>query len=398
MLNKPRLLTPGPTPLPEQVRLALARDMLHHRKSEFTACMHRVQTQLRVLFGTEQVVLPLSCSGTGAMTAAVHGLFRQNEKVLVVNAGKFGERWEHIAKTRGLDTAAISLPWGEGVQPQTVEQALDDDPRITGVLLQLSETSTGVLHPVQEIAAVTRKRKQLLVVDGISAVGLSPCPMDEWGIDCLLTGSQKGLMLPPGLALLALSERAWEKAATVPADCFYFNLLKEKTNAEKGQTLFTSPVNLILGLDESLALLLKNGLDALYAKQWALTMLTRCGLRAMGLRLLAERHFAWGITSALLPDGIDGSLVLRLAQENHGVIMAGGQDNLKGRIVRIGHMGWVDWADVVAGLYALNCSLHDAGGFCGARDYLEQALNAYSIALRLKLGQIPDSRSLTGQN
>ena len=232
MLNKVRLLTPGPTPLPERVRLALAHDMIHHRKSEFKAIMHRVQEQLRVLFGTQGPVLPLSCSGTGAMTAAVHGLFAPGEKVLVIEGGKFGQRWRAIAEQRGLTAVSIEVPWGQAVTPEAVRQALDADPAIRGVLVQLSETSTGVLHPVQALAQLTRSRDVLLVVDGISGVGLSPCPMDEWGLDCLLTGSQKGLMLPPGLALLALSPRAWSKAEATASGCFYFNLPKEKIATE----------------------------------------------------------------------------------------------------------------------------------------------------------------------
>ncbi|WP_417292999.1 pyridoxal-phosphate-dependent aminotransferase family protein [Desulfovibrio porci] len=387
MLNKVRLLTPGPTPLPERVRLTLARDMIHHRKSEFKAVMGRVQEKLRVLFGTQGTVLPLSCSGTGAMTAAVYGLFNPGEKVLVAEAGKFGQRWRAIAASRGLEVTNLNAPWGQAVSPEQVEAALEADPSITGVLIQLSETSTGVLHPVREVAQITRRRDVLLVVDGISAVGLSPCPLDEWGLDCLLTGSQKGLMLPPGLALLALSERAWKKAESVTPGCFYFNLLKEREHVLKGQTLFTSPVNLILGLDESLDMLLENGLEALYAKQWALTMLTRAGVSALGLDLFAPEHFAWGITSVLLPEGVDGAEVLRLALDKYGVCMAGGQDQLKGRIVRIGHMGWVDWSDVLAGLYALERGLTEAGGFSGARDYLEQCMAAYRAALAGKPGE-----------
>lgn len=386
MLNKPRLLTPGPTPLPEQVRLALAQDMIHHRKAAFKDIMQRVQDRLRVLFGTEQPVLPLSCSGTGAMTAAVHALFAPGEKVLAVNGGKFGERWGEIARTRGLECVTLDVPWGSAVDPAAVEQALAADPQIRGVLMQLSETSTGVLHPVREVAAITRARDVLLVADGISAVGLSPCPMDEWGIDCLLTGSQKGLMLPPGLALLALSARAWRKAEANPSGCFYFNLPKERDNVLKGQTLFTSPVNLIVGLDVSLDMLLKDGLDALYRKQWALTMLTRTAVAVMGLEPFAPAHYAWGITSVRLPAGIDGVEVLRLAQEHYGIIMAGGQDQLKGRIVRIGHMGWVDWADVTAGLFALDRCLFAVGGYSGARDYLEQGLAAYEAALAVAPG------------
>lgn len=386
MLNKVRLLTPGPTPLPERVRLALAHDMIHHRKSEFKAIMHRVQEQLRVLFGTQGPVLPLSCSGTGAMTAAVHGLFTPGEKVLVIEGGKFGQRWRAIAEQRGLTTVSIEVPWGQAVTPEAVRQALDADPAIRGVLVQLSETSTGVLHPVQALAQLTRSRDVLLVVDGISGVGLSPCPMDEWGLDCLLTGSQKGLMLPPGLALLALSPRAWSKAEATSSGCFYFNLPKERANVEKGQTLFTSPVSLIVGLEESLKLLLENGLDPVYRKQWALTMLTRTGVTALGLELFAPQDFAWGITSVRLPAGVDGNEVVRLAAERHGVYMAGGQDHLKGCIVRIGHMGWVDWADVLAGLHALAASLQEAGGHSGSRDYLEQGLAAYHAALAIEPG------------
>ncbi len=387
MHNKVRLLTPGPTPLPERVRLTLARDMIHHRKNEFKVVMDRVQEKLRVLFGTQGTVLPLSCSGTGAMTAAVYGVFNPGEKVLVVEAGKFGQRWRTIATSRGLEAVNLNAPWGQSVSPEQVEAALKADPSITGVLIQLSETSTGVLHPVREVAQITRQRDVLLLVDGISAVGLSPCPLDEWGLDCLLTGSQKGLMLPPGLALLALSERAWKKAESVTPGCFYFNLLKEREHVLKGQTLFTSPVNLILGLDESLDMLLENGLEALYAKQWALTMLTRAGVSALGLDLFAPEHFAWGITSVLLPEGVDGTEVLRLALDRYGVCMAGGQDQLRGRIVRIGHMGWVDWSDVLAGLYALERGLTEAGGFSGARDYLEQGMAAYRAALAGKPGE-----------
>lgn len=386
MLNKVRLLTPGPTPLPERVRLALAHDMIHHRKSEFKNIMFRVQEQLRILFGTEGPVLPLSCSGTGAMTAAVHGLFTPGEKVLVVEGGKFGQRWRNIAEQRGLTAVSIDVPWGQAVSPEAVRQALDADPAIRGVLVQLSETSTGVLHPVEAIAQLTRSRDVLLVVDGISGVGLSPCPMDAWGLDCLLTGSQKGLMLPPGLALLALSPRAWQKAEATASGCFYFNLPKERASVEKGQTLFTSPVNLIVGLEESLKILLENGLDSVYRKQWALTMLTRTGVAALGLELFAPQDFAWGITSVRLPAGVDGVEVVRLAAERYGVYMAGGQDHLKGRIVRIGHMGWVDWADVLAGLHALAASLQEAGGHSGSRDYLEQGLAAYHAALDVAPG------------
>ena len=386
MLNKTRLLTPGPTPIPESVRLAMAQDMIHHRKSVFKEVLHTVQGQLRTLFGTEQPVLPLSCSGTGAMTAAVHNIFRQGQKVLVVEGGKFGERWSQIATMRGLEVVRLSVPWGHAVDPTDVRKALDADATIAGVLVQLSETSTGVLHPVQEIAAITRERNVFLVADGISAVGLSPCPMDAWGIDCLLTGSQKGLMVPPGLAIIALSERAWKAVEAQSSDCFYFNLPKERDNSAKNQTLFTSPVSLIIGLKASLDMILADGLEALYRKQWALTQMARHGATAMGLELFAKDHFAWGITSISLPTGIDGTKVVQHCAEKYGVYMAGGQDNLKGRIVRLGHMGWVDWADVAAGLHALAMSIRACDGFVNARDFLEVALNAYEQGLQVTPG------------
>ncbi len=381
MLQKTRLLTPGPTPIPSRVRLRMAQEMLHHRKSDFKNIMLALQPKLQTLFGTTQAVLPLACSGTGAMTAAVEGLFHQGEKVLVVNAGKFGERFGNIAQNHGLHVHEHVLDWGNALSAADIEHILQENPDICGVLIQLSETSTGALHPVQEVASITKKREVLLVVDGISAVGISPCPMDAWGIDALLTGSQKGLMVPPGLSLLALSERAWERANSIEQHCFYFNLPKEKQNILKGQTLFTAPVSLLLALDESLDMILEFGLEALYGKQWALTMLARCGITALGLELFVKDHFTWGLTSILLPPELDGGHILKLAEKNHGVVMAGGQDHLKGRIIRMGHMGYVDFSDILAGLYALSHSLKEAGASLPSCDYLEQAMEAYASAL-----------------
>lgn len=381
MLNKPRLLTPGPTPLPEQIRLVMAQDMIHHRKSAFKHVMAELQERLKVLFGTSQVVMPLACSGTGVMTAAVTNLFAPGEKVIVIDGGKFGERWVKISEGHGLQVVTITTEWGKAVAVADIEAALNAHPDARGVLIQNSETSTGVLHPVKQLAAVTRSRDVLLVVDGISSVGISPCPMDEWGVDCLLTGSQKGLMLPPGLGLIALSERAWRKAETVPPACFYFNLLSERANVQKNQTLFTTPVSLIVGLNESMKMFMEVGLETVYRKQWALTILARTAVTQMGLELLAPDHFTWGLTSVKLPEGIDGSKLLEIAAERFGVIMAGGQDHLKGHAVRIGHMGWVDWADLVAGLHALAESFRACGGYIGSRDYLEKGLQAYHEAL-----------------
>lgn len=381
MLNKPRLLTPGPTPLPERVRLVMAADIIHHRKPAFKAVMAEVQTGLRELFGTEQPVLPLASSGTGAMVAAVSNLFSPGEKVLVVEGGKFGERWSDISRSCGLLPTAMKVAFGHGVSPAAIAAALDADKDIRGVLVQHSETSTGVQHPVEAIAAVTRSRPVLLVVDGISAVSITPCPMDAWGIDCLLTGSQKGLMLPPGLALIALSERAWTKSADVTPANYYFNLRKEAENNRSGQTSFTPAVSLLIGLAESLRMFQEVGLPAIYRKQWALTMMARKGVEAIGLPLFAKEHFAWGVTSLILPEGVQAPDLLAHAAKQYGVIMAGGFDDLKNRLLRIGHMGWLDYGDLAVGLHALVGSFTACGGHIGCRNYLEQALAAYWEAL-----------------
>ncbi len=381
MLNKLRLLTPGPTPLPEEVRLALAKDMIHHRKRDFVQIMERIQPGLQYLLGTTQQVLPLSCSGTGAMHAAVTNLFAPGEKVLVVEGGKFGERWREIAHSQGLIVTSLVQENGQAVTAEDVRVALESEPDLRGVLVQASETSTGVLHPVHELGAVTRQADVLLVVDGISAVGISPCPMDAWGIDCLLTGSQKGLMLPPGLALLSLSARGWDKVREVGSSNFYFNLLAERDNSLKHQTLFTSPVNLLQGLAVSLDLFREETLEAVYRKQWALTSMARIGAASLGLELLAKTHFTWGLTSIKLPAGIDGGQVLKTAAERYGVVMAGGQGELKKSVIRIGHMGHVDWSDVLAGLHALRRGLIDAGGYSASRTYMEDAVHAYEEAL-----------------
>ncbi len=379
---KTRLLTPGPTPLPESVRLTLALDMVHHRKEGFTKLLQEVQKDLRWLFGTEQPVVPMACSGTGAMDAAVTNLFAPGERVIAVNGGKFGERWVKIAQQHGLDVLELTVPSGQTVTLDKIKTALDNHPDTKGILIQASETSTGVLHPIREIAAYTRERDIMLVADGISAVGISPCPMDEWGVDCLLTGSQKGLMLPPGLAFLALSARAWERVAEVKPTNFYFNLLGEKAKIDKNcQTNFTPAINLLMGLSTSMGLFRERGLDNLYATQWALTQMTRAGAEAMGLELLAKENYTWGLTSIRMPAGVDAGVVLKVAMEQYGVVMAGGQDALKGKIVRLGHMGYVDFADVLAGLYAMGRGLVLAGGHCGSDDYMERAMAAYEAAM-----------------
>lgn len=381
MRNKLRLLTPGPTHLPEKVRLALAKDMIHHRKPEFESLMKKLQADLQELFATNQPVLPLSCSGSGAMQAAIANLFNPKEKVLVVEGGKFGHRWAQIALNHELEVISLKVPWGQAVDPNEIEKFMNQEPDIKAVLVQSSETSTGVAHPIADISKITSPKDILLIVDGISAVGISPCPMDKWGIDCLLTGSQKGIMLPPGLALISLSAKAWEKTKQVEKNLFYFDLQKEYEKNLQGQTAFSSPINLLMGLKESLELILKNGLSEIHRKHLALTKMTRKGIEALGLELLAKKHFTWGITSILLPSGTDGQKILNTVAKQFNVVLAGGQEHLKGKIVRIGHMGYIDWADILAGLYALKESLEiNKIEFNPSENYLEQAMQAYEMA------------------
>lgn len=380
MLNKLRLLTPGPTPLPEEVRLALGRDMIHHRKPEFRQMMLKIQIGLKTLFGTDGPVLPLAASGTGAMTAAAGSLFAPGQRVLVIEAGKFGERWSEICASADLEVVRLKVPWGQAATPALVSEALEREHSVAGVFIQYSETSTGVLNPVDKIAPIVRQSGALFVVDGISAVGISPCPMDCWGIDCLLTGSQKGLLLPPGLALIALSPKAWQAAENTRSRCYYFNLPRERQSLAKGETNFTSPVNLLAGLEASLDLLLAEGLESIYRKQFSLTRLVRAGIEAMGLQPYATTDFTWGLTAVRMPEGIDGQALLKLCQEEFGIVMASGQDNLKGKIIRIGHMGWVDWGDCLAALAAIAQSLNKLG-FAAAHDFSAAALPAYSNAL-----------------
>ena len=383
MHNKLRLLTPGPTQIPEDVRLELSRNMVHHRKTYFTSLMKEMQPKLQTLFGTSQPVLPLTCSGTGAMEAAVDNLFNPGETVLVIEAGKFGERWTEIAQKKGLQVVESRLNWGEAADPAEIREKLQENKEISGILMQASETSTGVLHPVKEIGDLVRDSNTLLVVDGISAVGISPCPMENWNIDCLITGSQKGMMLPPGLALISLSSRAWQKNETVQTGNYYFDLQKELEKNKLGQSAYTTAVNLIFGLKAALDLFFQAGLEHIYSKHWALTQMTRSGVHALGMRPLAKENYTWGLTSIELPWDVDGQNLVSHIAEKYNILIAGGQNQLKGKIVRIAHMGDVDWSDMLAGLYALQSSLQEIGASNYIEpNYLEKAMSAYEQALR----------------
>lgn len=377
---KQYLLAPGPTPIPDEVVRAMAETMIHHRTPEFAKIFNEVREGLKVLFGTRNDVLVLASSGTGAMEAAVANLFSPGEKVLVVNGGKFGERWLEISKAFGLEPIDLKVEWGKAVEISAVEKNLKLYPDIQGILVQASETSTTVWHPVREIARLTRSGP-LLVVDGVTAVGVARVPMDDWGIDALVTGSQKALMLPPGLGLIALSDRAWSKTEKAKLPRHYFDLRLERKNQHKGGPAFTPAVSLIFGLRASLKLLQQEGMERVYARHDRMARATRAAAAAMELKLLAPENPSPAATGIRMPDGVNSDKLLDFIRERMGITFAEGQDQLRGKIIRIAHVGYMGAFDVLVAVGGLEMALKKFGapvkfgrGVAAAQEILMEAL------------------------
>lgn len=360
LFEKPRIFAPGPTPVPEAVLSTLARSPLHHRTVEFAATLQRVWKNLSFLCQTKQRSYVLAASGTGAMEATVTNTLSPGDEVLVLNAGKFGERWTKICQTYGLRVHELKIPWGEAIDPAAVGQALGAHAKTRAVLFQASETSTGVLHPVREIArAVREKSEALVLVDAITALGVSDLQMDAWGLDALISGSQKALMLPPGLSTLALSERAQaaRKRSAFPA--FYFDLDAEDAAFASGQTAWTPAVGLITGLDVVLERFAEVGLAPVFRHHERLAESTRQGIRALGLELLAKAAPSPAVTAVLLPkDHEIGDKLISHLRDRYGITLAEGQDHYKGRMFRIAHLGYFDELDMLTILSALEMSMH----------------------------------------
>lgn len=377
---KQYLLSPGPTPIPNEVVTAMASTMIHHRTPQFTAIFNEAREGLKELFGTKGDVLTLASSGTGAMEAAVSNLFSPGDKVMVVNGGKFGERWLKISQAFGLEPIDVKVEWGTAVKVETVKKQLKDHPDIKGVLIQASETSTTALHPVREIAQVTRGGP-LLVVDGVTAIGVLFVPLDEWGIDVLVTGSQKALMLPPGLGFIALSDRAWGLVDKAKSPRFYFDLRLEHKSQKKGATAFTPAVSLVFGLRAALKMMQEEGLDKVYARHDRMGRATRAAATALGLKLLAPDNPSPAATGIFLPDKIDADRVLEYLREQMGITFAEGQDQLKGKVIRIAHVGYMGAFDVLVAVGALEMALKKFGspvefgkGVAAAQEILMEAL------------------------
>jgi aspartate aminotransferase-like enzyme len=355
------LLAPGPTPVPPEVLAAMGLPVVHHRTPQFAAVLAGVQSGLRELFGTAEDVLVLAASGTGAMEGAVTNLLSPGDEVVVVNGGKFGERWTKICQAYGVRVHEVVVEWGRAVRPEMVATALAEYPATRAVFVQASETSTCALHPVPALAELTRKTDALLVVDGITAVGVIDLPMDRLGIDVLVTGSQKALMLPPGLAFAALSPRAWARTETARLPRFYFDFKRERKGVAERSTAWTPAISLIQGLRVALEMLRTEGWANVHARHERLARATRAAATALGLRLLAPESPSPAATAVMLPDGVDGSALFRYLRDRMGVTFAGGQDRLKGRIIRLAHLGYAGAFDVVTGVAALELALHHFG-------------------------------------
>lgn len=359
-MRKTRLLTPGPTPVPERVLLRMAQPILHHRSPDFEALFERVRTNLQELFGTKQDVLTFVSTGSGAMEASITNFMRRGDKVIVVDGGKFGERFWKIAKAYGCEPIVLKCEWGQAVDIAEVKKALDENPDAKAVCVQASETSTGVAHPVKEIAELTRNHQAITIVDGITAVGVWRVPMDEWGIDILLSGSQKALMLPPGLAFAAVSEKAWKLNETADLPRFYFDMKKERDTQRKNQTAWTAAVSLLAGLDEVFAIINEEGLDELYARHERMAKASRAAMEALGLELFAKSP-AMSVTTVTAPESIGSGKIVKHLNKTYGIRLVAGQDHAKDKIFRIAHLGYFDDFDVLTAVNAIEMTLNDLG-------------------------------------
>lgn len=360
MIRKTRLFTPGPTPLLPAAQFAMAAADIHHRTVEFRALYQRVLDQLKEFVGTKRDVLLLACSGTGAMEASISNLTSPGDKVLVLSAGKFGERWRDIAKAFGCQVDVISAPYGETFSLDEVRNALKPDTR--AVLMQATETSTGVRHDVQSIAKLLKDQKSaaLLVVDAITGLGTTHLDVDEWGVDVIIGGSQKAVMIPPGLAYLSLSDKAWAAADASKNPRYYFDLRKERKNAQKGESSYTPAVALIAALGAALDFIaaqgggdLATGRKALVDNAETCAAMTRAAVEALGLKLFAPGSPAAAATAVYAPEGLDSGVIVKELKTRFAAIVTNGQGEMKGKIFRIAHIGLFDYMDTIALIGAL---------------------------------------------
>ena len=358
---KKRLLTPGPTIVPERVLKALSTPTVYHRSPEFKSTFLDAIERLKRLFKTQGELLILSSSGTGAMESAVSNLFNPGDDAVVVVGGKFGERWKELCEAYRVNPIVVEVEWGKAVNPEEVKKAILSSRKVRGVLVQICETSTGTIYDVKGIADVVKEFEDvILVADGITAIGVYDIPVDDWGIDVAITGSQKALMCPPGLAIISLGEKAVERVYKTENARYYFDLRKEIKSQSQGQTAYTSSVNLVFALNEALKIMEEEGFENVFKRHELLARCMREGIKSIGLELFSESP-ANGVTAVKVPEGVDGLELVRVARERYGATIAGGQEHLKGRIFRLSHMGYVDVFDILMELELAELVLSDLG-------------------------------------
>ncbi len=358
---KRRLFSPGPTPVPEEVMLEMAQPIQHHRLPRYEEIFMKATDLLGKLFKTSEPVLTLTSSGTGAMEAAVCNLLSPGDEAIVVRGGKFGERWGEICEAFGITVHAIDIEWGKSVEPKQIEEALGKVKNARAVFTTYSETSTGALTDIQAISSITGKTEALHVVDGITGIGVHEFRFDEWGIDAAVTGSQKALMIPPGLGFIALSGRAQKAMEGSSSPRYYYDLPRYFKSLGKKQNPWTPAITLVIGLTKALEMLFDEGLDAVFARHDRLARATRAGAEACGLELLSE-HPSNVLTALRIPESIDAGAFISYIRNDMGIMVAGGQGHLKGKIFRISHIGYYDDFDVIVAIAALERALH-ANGF-----------------------------------
>ena len=361
-VKKPRLLTPGPTPLYPPAARAMAGADMHHRTGEFIEVYRSVIAGLRYFMGTENGIALFAASGTGAMEAAVSNLFSAGDKAIVCTAGKFGERWLRIAQAFGLDTVVIEKPYGESVKPEQVAQALAGNAGVQGVFIQATESSTGVSHDVEAIGKIVAATDAILVVDAITGLGTSVLEIDAWGLDVVIGGSQKAVMIPPGLAYCSVSEKALQRAAAASNPYFYFDLRKHIAAGVEGDSPWTPAASLILGLGEVLRFVREIGREKLIANAQLLSRAARGAAQALGLELFVRDAIPAGAVTAIRPPaGIDSGEIVKRYKSDFAAIVANGQGSMKGRVFRYAHLGYFDFHDLFATVAELELILHDLG-------------------------------------
>jgi serine---pyruvate transaminase len=360
-VKKYQLMAPGPTPVPSEVLLAMAQPIMHHRTPAYAALFREVRAGLKRLVQTRHEVLTPACTGTGAMEGAVANTLSPGDRVIVINAGAFAQRWLAIARAYRLDVVELPAPHGDTVAPERLAEALRANRDVKAVLVQHSESSTGVLHDVRGYARVTADTEAILIVDAVSSLGIAPLSMDEWSIDVVVSASQKGLMLPPGLGILALGDKAWRAVARSTSPRFYLDLTEERTYAEKNEARFTPAVSIMVGLREVLRMIEAEGLANVYRRHDRLSRATRAGAEALGLALFPRTTPSPALTAVQVPAGLDADRVVEAFATSHNITIDGGRGPTKGKIFRIGHMGYAAETDVIIALAVLEQVLAELG-------------------------------------